>query len=81
MSLDDKLEQLLKALVFDNWHDDGYLPSYKKAIKQAFADAGYLTPEQAKQVQELVNRMVDTAHKMVGVPKYPTDEEWKAAKK
>ncbi len=40
--LDKKLEQLLRALVADEWHDDDYLPSYKKAIKQAFIDEGWV---------------------------------------
>lgn len=56
-SLDEKLEQLLKALVFDEWHDDSYLPSYKKAIKQAFVDEGWVhssTP-QAQMLQEMSN--------------------------
>lgn len=46
--LDKKLEQLFKAVVFDEWEYSDFikegLPSYVKAIKQAFIDDGWVKP-------------------------------------
>lgn len=40
----------------------------KSKIKQAFIDAGWLTPEQKRQTQELVNKMAQTAQDMLKLP-------------
>jgi len=52
----------LRGMAF-NWGID-----YLEQIKQAFKDAGWLTPEQRQQTQELVNRMAQTAQDMLKLP-------------
>lgn len=66
--LDDKLRGILGREPADSSLAIKYADKTIARIKQAFADEGYLSPEQAKEVQELVNQITDVAHKAMVLP-------------
>ena len=67
MSIDDKLREAL--------HNSGWgsemtttLDEAVELIKQAFADEGYVSPENAKKVQEMVNQLANIANQTAQLP-------------
>jgi len=49
-------------------HMGGVASRTMEQIEQAFHEAGYISPESAKQVQQLVNQMADNAQAMAKLP-------------
>jgi hypothetical protein len=79
--MSDTDEKLREILYYNentpDWYCDGVVSDKEamdnlerciREIEQAFADAGYITPEQVKQVQMLVNQMASTAQDMAKLP-------------
>lgn len=67
VDLDAKLKEILHTPV--NQRDFSYdEDDIVEQIKQAFAEAGYVTPENAAKVQTMVNQMVNLANDMAIVP-------------
>lgn len=79
MSLDDKI---IEAVLGKPLQEGMPTPNFVEKIKQAFADEGYLTPEQKEQTQKLVNMLADQAQLMaklpvtVSVPGEMTGRDW-----
>lgn len=64
------LDKRLREIVVGDENTAG-LPIDDKAIaaiKQAFEDEGWITPENAQKTQEMVNQMANLAHDMVRMP-------------
>lgn len=72
--LDAKLKQVIMDRVVDigSYDVEGIDPESVDAvipeIKQAFVDEGYITPEQVRKTQELVNQVADLAYNKWGQP-------------
>jgi hypothetical protein len=64
-SIDEKIGT---ALLQFGWPGHTDIKDVIAQIKQAFADEGYLTPEQKEQTQKLVNQMAQTAQDMAKLP-------------
>lgn len=70
--LDENLKDILNHA---DWYADGLNPSGKEdrdnaveKIKEAFVEAGYITPENAKKVQEMVSQMANLANDVAQLP-------------
>lgn len=61
--LDDKIRSIIMSD-----YDVAETDDVVARIKQAFADEGYVTPENAKKVQEMVNQMAQLAQDSFNMP-------------
>jgi hypothetical protein len=66
LELDEKLKDILN-LINKSLAEDVQMWVIPQ-IKQVFADAGYITPEQVAKTQDLVNQMANLANDMARVP-------------
>jgi hypothetical protein len=62
--IDEKLKVLLWPMVTNGFD----VPMLIDEIKQAFTDAGYISPENAQKVQEMVNQITNLANDAFQIP-------------
>lgn len=65
--LDEKLEEIIFGDMPKRFMSD-FMLAQPEQVKQAFIDAGWVTPENATKVQEMVNQIANLTNDMTQLP-------------